>query len=134
MTPARIAELRALADAATPRPWIVHVDSTSEPTVAYEEVTSADGRDTRTTVVARDTTPADGRFIIAARSAIPELLDAIDEAGRLVAYHRERDLKFENAIERVRHLAKPFVGGSEVSDPYCAAMEDVLAALEGKTE
>lgn len=94
MTPARIAELRALADAATPGPW----DGTD-----YSVSGQTDGRSQFVAAVScevYDSNPRyaqDSAFIASARTAVPELLDEVERlrdaleeisasAGRCDAY------------------------------------------------
>lgn len=118
MTPGRIAELRALAAAATPGPWGIYVDGLSV-MARGNLVTDLHQRGP----LAKD----DAAFIAAARSALPEALDHIEQLrgingdlGRGVAGGLE-------AIARVRTLVSDWVG-----DPLREyAAEVVLAALDG---
>lgn len=83
MTPERIAELRALAEAATPGPWLPDMNRRPHGV----------GNDYATLVTQGDAlvcdtwnqpfSNADGRFIAAARTALPEALDAIERVRAL---------------------------------------------------
>lgn len=85
MTPARIAELRALCAAATPGPW--EVDGDGRDICGFtDRLGAANGQSpyeiTENNGFMRNDMAADAAFIAAARTALPE---AIDEIERLRA-------------------------------------------------
>jgi hypothetical protein len=99
MTPERIAELRALAEQATPGPWqAIHGEGDKQGWISAPDATVCD----------MWTPNATADFIAAARTALPEALDA---------------------IERVRALQ---VKWADWDDPTLAS--ELLAALEGKSD
>jgi hypothetical protein len=143
MTPERIAELRALADAATPGPWAwinlgdkggnawfvgtvydtreeemvwlsgeIVPEPYNEATGKFERVADYDQR-----IALNDDTVSrvqDAAFIAAARTALPEALDA---------------------IERVRAKIKVLSLYNLKTDDYTINAErELLAALEGKSD
>ena len=77
-------QLRALADTATPGPWRIG-EAFDEPACWVAHL-SDNGWDDRTTVTSQGTTGRDDQevrdaeFIAAARSAVPQLLDALAAA------------------------------------------------------
>ena len=113
MTPERIAELRALAAAATPGPWLddsyrVHVGDPYAKDGPYYVIADLKHRDEPSDDGFAGTVYGNRAFIAAARTALPEALDA---------------------IERVRKLA------ISIQDEYLGewdASAAILAALEGK--
>ena len=85
MSPEERAELRALAEAATAGPWEAQVLGSEGYAVRAEPIPVGKGSMTRRPRVARcghedwDTDKANAAFIAAARTAVPALLDALDE-------------------------------------------------------
>ena len=75
MTPERIAELRALCDAATPGPWVI------EDCLGFTASIVRTGPGVADFMQAR--TVEDNRFVAAARTALPEALDALEAERRL---------------------------------------------------
>jgi hypothetical protein len=104
MTPERIAELRALAESAVPGPW----RATQYATVWSE------GAETRVADTV-GSSHGDARFIAAARTALPEALDAIERVRALLtrAYTAEDCNGHEDEVVDAAEL---------------------LAALEGKSD
>lgn len=94
MAPDRVAELRALADAATPGPWTLY-----DRGVGWEVSELPDVHDGTTF------NRPDAEFVAAARTAIPELLDDVEQlrAQRGDAF-REIE-RLEGQLDRVRELA-----------------------------
>lgn len=131
MTEARIAELRALAEKASAGPWTHHegdecqylMAARTSQTLAWVEDRSQDSHPTQY----RD----DAAFIAAARTALPEALDAIDglqyTADQRLADMQTAERKLDvaqDAIERVRALC---------TIPMMVSHDDILAALDGKS-
>lgn len=90
MTPERKAELRALADAATPGPWLVgHTRNVQHPNAKHPYVETTQmggdgiiyGGECWKLDLDEDEL-SESSFIAAARTTIPELLDALEEAER----------------------------------------------------
>ena len=77
LDPARVAALRALAEAATPGPWELRALST-----CYHVLDTPSGDGTfQTGCISFDGSgKANAAFIAAARQAVPELLDALRDA------------------------------------------------------
>ena len=99
-----LAELRRLAEAATPGPWAARYGVSWEARVCATTGSLADVNST-----------ANAELIVAAVNALPALLDAAAESDALAA-----------KVERVRALpAKHPAGGW-----YVTSMRDVLAALD----
>lgn len=85
MTPARKAELRALCEAATPGPWESHALGGGKGHGSHYSVRRDDGisdADSHVAVCKRGNhdNARNAAFIAAARTAIPELLDALEAA------------------------------------------------------
>ena len=95
MTPERIAELRALCDAATPGPWYVnrikgYTDNQIETTDPAHVARKPWGHVVATTGlgagdVSQQKFERDSDFIAAARIALPEALDEIERLRALLA-------------------------------------------------
>lgn len=126
MIPERIAELRALCKAATPGPWSVERRDEDDGDIDYELYGSpyvwlfriyGDERDGQN--------KHDAELISAARTALPELLDEVDELqGSLEDAQRiardwfeeqqkarkdaqEAEAKLVKAVEALREIARP---------------------------
>lgn len=146
MTATRLAELRALADAATEGPWVMHCDDMEVivvqadgdrwPMACYPiargmEQGESDGED-------------DGAFIAAARTAVPELLDEVErlqsvldelrnDYGTRVRERDEWEGNAEDLAERLRLMTREARLISRVRDRRMAerdAMAAKLAAVE----
>jgi hypothetical protein len=94
MTDERKKEIRALADAATPGPWDVHHshDQTGYPCYYIHGVSGAGKRDERRL-------KANASLMEAARTAVPEMLDHIEELE--VKIERQR-LRYIELTEELR--------------------------------
>ena len=84
MTDEHLAELRALADAATSGPWKVS-DTPLAPDFENAWVVLEDGRDGLHAGYDGQFSVADAAFIAASRTAIPELLDVIARVKKVLA-------------------------------------------------
>ena len=106
MTPTApdLAELRRLAEAATPGPWAARYGVSWEARVCATTGSLADVNST-----------ANAELIVAAVNALPGLLDAAAERDALAA-----------KVERVRELPAEHPAGGW----YMTSMRDVLAALD----
>ena len=106
LTPEKLAELRRLLDAATPRPWMACEDEDEVLIVLDDDSNHWPGR---YTAIARgfeqgyDYGLSDAMLAAAAANALPALLDAAAERDALAA-----------AVERVRelHVAARFSGAT----------------------
>lgn len=94
MTPERIAELRALADKATPGPWTSGGIKGGTEMILGPEITEGMARETRRELAlvkapvenqrSGDCAP-NTAFIVAARTALPEALDEIERLQKMVS-------------------------------------------------
>lgn len=103
MTPARLAELRAVADAATKGPWVAVIADGA--CLGIDAEADPDG------IVETDAghyppKPADAVFIAAARAAVPDLLDEIERMRAVVeAAERVRDARdIDGSLEPIVDL------------------------------
>lgn len=107
MTPARLAHLRALCDAATPGPWAVY-DRTPEDIerpgidgVYAEPQGKYSGRIVETDFGCYPPYKRDAAFIAAARTALPEALDEIERlAAQVEALRTRTPYYYELTAER----------------------------------
>ncbi len=111
MTPERIAELRALAEQATPGPW--RFSGTSDLTPKGWISTPQDDICDLTGAGA----PHDAAFIAAARTALPEALDAIERVRKLCETESYTDYEWR---------------GPHGAGVQTLITDMVLAALEGR--
>lgn len=79
LTPDERAELRVLCEQATPEPWRFYGDGAHGPRVSGPDLEAVPCDDCGDQVSIGE---ADGRFIAAARTALPRLLDALEQAER----------------------------------------------------
>lgn len=97
-------QLRALANAATPGPWAADVPAQAGPDDSLAVYPVADGG----AVAYVQPLWADADFIAAARTALPQLLDQLDqveaELDSWMTRAYEAEGKLWQAEERVRHL------------------------------
>lgn len=116
MTPDRIAELRALTEAATPGPWFAR-------SLIPEDCANVavDENPINPEYLVEDGTlrPRDAAFIAAARTALPEALDALERVRALA-----------DSIRVVK--VKSYVDIVEATEMVQMMKRDILAALEGK--
>lgn len=118
MTPERIAELRALAEKATPGPWkFSGADARTQGWVSSDNDTIC------------DLWSPNGEFIAAARTALPEALDAIERVARLLDWH------YHNSGTDLISSTDVFCALSGETQLYERNMTPGLRfALEGKSE
>lgn len=129
MTPAELATIEALANAATPVPW--RVDHSGD--VVYDEPCVG------VVGVAENLNEDDSAFIAAARSAIPELIAALrDVAARHVRVHDEADkyqtraLDAEAEVKRLREAEASWAKVYETHTNRLRATIRGMSTNEGK--
>ena len=139
--------LRKLADAATPGPW--SVDNMGDLISVPEREKSRYGGHIFIGTATGDATAADEdiEFIIAARTAAPALLDALEQAEterdavavtaeRMTAYARKAEARIQAVRELHQHGGSTFGDGLEDHTPVCAdCLEEwpcpTIRALDG---
>lgn len=117
LTPARMAELRRLADEATGGEWRFEPEGDSEcgePGCCSDHWYNRVWADGVVIVESHHMSAADAAFIAAARSAVPALLDALARVEALAD-----DLS--DKIEELRADVPPSAGASRVAHIYRAA-------------
>jgi len=130
MTPERIAELRALTEKATPGPWTL--SGKPHPPLGGEEWTCEPGvwrEGSDYDDYGSHPDEDDAAFIVAARTALPEALDAIERVGRLLDWH------YHNSGTDLISSTDVYCALSGERPLYERNMTPGLrAALEGKSE
>ena len=133
ISPEYIAELRALADAATPGPWVCDNAWDHVPLVRSH------GGDI-CLMIARS-----GKFIAASRTAIPELLDAIEardkenaelraEVERLRACVEKMDWFYDACNGKLRAEVERLSHSVEVRDAYAEKLRGDIERLQDRLD
>jgi hypothetical protein len=108
-----MAELRRISAAAPPPPWEGGPGDRGEPVIYAgdsDQIASYVGKSTE-------------EFMIAARTAVPELLDALDRARKLiVSWDREYEIRWPN---------RRGASDEEAANLYREHAEELRAALDG---
>ena len=124
-TEALLADWKAKTDAATEGPWEIHIspgDHERPSALRAYRVTTADA----VGLVARDALDDNALFMIAARTAMPKLLAAVEAIRALIAEHER--IEFHNdtvPLNRISDLER-----EPTSEDYRRALDAALSGSE----